>query len=169
MSGDNPNRCTATSKVHGGQCKRLANRGSNVCRYHGGAAPQVKEAARRRLAAMVDPALGVLQLAMTRRQQIGKSKTRVPDKIALEAARDVLDRAGYQADSQVRLPEGGVRVPAIQLIFVGPGHALTGAGIKQLESGDKLPDMIMVQGSGSTNGHTNPPDPLSSKTNGKQD
>jgi hypothetical protein len=50
-------RCTARSKQTGQRCGHLAIRGGNVCRHHGGAAPQVKEAARERLRAMIYPAL----------------------------------------------------------------------------------------------------------------
>jgi hypothetical protein len=43
-------RCTAKSKTTGRQCGRPIVPGATVCRYHGGAAPQVKAAAERRLA-----------------------------------------------------------------------------------------------------------------------
>jgi hypothetical protein len=43
--------------------------GGSVCRFHGGAAPQVKAAAQARLRAMVDPALGVLEYAMKRKDK----------------------------------------------------------------------------------------------------
>lgn len=57
---------------------------------HGGAAPQVREAAIRRLAAMVDPALGVLAKSM-------KSRT---ERIRFDAARDVLDRNNLKGKEQ---------------------------------------------------------------------
>jgi len=38
-------------------CKNPAVRGTNVCMTHGAAAPQVREAARRRMAMLLDPAL----------------------------------------------------------------------------------------------------------------
>lgn len=44
-------RCTAKAKGSGNQCRRYAIAGGNVCRNHGGNAPQVKAAAERRLAA----------------------------------------------------------------------------------------------------------------------
>lgn len=44
-------RCTAKSKSTGDRCKRQAIAGGTVCRTHGGKAPQVAEAARRRLMA----------------------------------------------------------------------------------------------------------------------
>ena len=46
-----PTRCTAHSKRTGQQCKRWAIPGGTVCTMHGGAAPRVQEAARRRLLA----------------------------------------------------------------------------------------------------------------------
>jgi hypothetical protein len=42
-------RCLATSKRSGDQCRRYAIPGGTVCVMHGGAAPQVAAAARRRL------------------------------------------------------------------------------------------------------------------------
>jgi hypothetical protein len=54
-------RCTARSKQTGQRCGHYAIRGANVCRHHGGAAPQVKEAARRRLQAMIYPALAAFE------------------------------------------------------------------------------------------------------------
>jgi len=54
-----PRQCTAHSKQSGERCKRFAIPGGRVCHYHGGAIPQVKDAARARLRAMVYPALAV--------------------------------------------------------------------------------------------------------------
>lgn len=44
-------QCTATSKRSGNRCKRHTAPGATVCAMHGGSAPQVKAAARRRVAA----------------------------------------------------------------------------------------------------------------------
>jgi len=41
-------RCTAR-RQDGQPCRAMAARGANVCRVHGGSAPQVKAAAKRRL------------------------------------------------------------------------------------------------------------------------
>jgi hypothetical protein len=46
---DHPRRCVAHTH-HGTPCRRYAARGANVCRVHGGAAPQVVAKARERLA-----------------------------------------------------------------------------------------------------------------------
>lgn len=64
---------------------------------HGGAAPQVRKAARERIADMVDPALAVLRKSM-------KSKV---ERICLDAAKDVLDRAGYKATDKLVLSGSG--------------------------------------------------------------
>ena len=50
-------RCHARSKTTGQQCRQAVVPGATVCHYHGGAAPQVQEAARERLRAMIHPAL----------------------------------------------------------------------------------------------------------------
>ena len=43
-------QCRATSKRSGERCRRAAIVGGSVCKFHGGAAPQVVHAARRRVA-----------------------------------------------------------------------------------------------------------------------
>jgi hypothetical protein len=63
-----------------------------VCRFHGGAAPQVKAAAQARLRAMVDPALGVLEYAMKRKHKDLRG--------ALTAAKEVLDRAKPEGEGE---------------------------------------------------------------------
>ena len=75
---------TATSRA-GERCGRPPSPGGSVCRFHGGAAPQVKAAAAARLRAMVDPALGVLEYAIKRKDKDLRG--------ALAAAKEVLDRA----------------------------------------------------------------------------
>ncbi|MDE0830495.1 MAG: hypothetical protein OSB03_14960 [Vicinamibacterales bacterium] len=57
-------QCTATSKQAKRRCRQPAIRGGTVCRFHGGAAPQVKLAAKDRIAGLVDPALDALQRAL---------------------------------------------------------------------------------------------------------
>lgn len=59
MTEDNPmadgdpmadtDRCTATASSTGERCKQPAIDGGNVCRFHGGSAPQVEEKAAERL------------------------------------------------------------------------------------------------------------------------
>lgn len=62
---DEPRRCKAHTKR--GQCKRPPIKGGTVCHTHGGAAPQVKRAADRRIAEyvaqMVDPQRVLAEIA----------------------------------------------------------------------------------------------------------
>ena len=90
-------QCKATSRK-GRKCKQPAIDGGTVCRYHGGAAPQVRAAAQRRLATLVDPAIAVLAHLLARRRRPG-ALTR----LELDAARDVLDRNGFAAPRAHRL------------------------------------------------------------------
>jgi hypothetical protein len=52
-----PSQCVARSKSSGSRCSKTAIPGGTVCRYHGGAAPQVRAAAANRLAVARDMAL----------------------------------------------------------------------------------------------------------------
>lgn len=65
---------------------------------HGGSAPQVKQAAAVRLAALVDPAIGVVERRLKR-----------DGDDSLRAAFGVLDRTGYGATSKHEL-KGGLEV-----------------------------------------------------------
>ncbi len=92
--------CTATNR-QGNPCTQPAIKGGNVCRYHGGAAPQTLAAARLRLAALVDPAIGVLAYAIKQKSQ------NLP--AALTAAKDAMDRAGLKVSDKLEVSgaEGG--------------------------------------------------------------
>lgn len=94
--------CSAHGRS-GKPCKGQAIAGTNVCRMHGGSAPQVRRAAALRLAALVDPAIGVLAHSL-------KSKT---ERVKLDAAKDVLDRNGMKDAVKIYVSgpdEGPVRV-----------------------------------------------------------
>jgi len=58
---DDPDRCTATASSTGERCKQPAIPGSNVCRFHGGAAPQVEAKAQERLDRMADSTTADMQ------------------------------------------------------------------------------------------------------------
>lgn len=91
MSGP---RCKATSKQTGKQCGRTPIPGGTVCRYHGGAAPQVKLKALQRLEAYQDKAIDRLfELA---------EQTSFPS-TAIAAVKDVLDRTMGKAQEKVDL------------------------------------------------------------------
>lgn len=80
-------RCTATANRTGERCRAPAVRGGNVCRIHGGSAPQVRAKANERLLEMVMPSLARL------RKIILDPKTSDAD--ALKAIREVLNRTGF--------------------------------------------------------------------------
>lgn len=81
-------RCTATSTQSGERCKRAPILGGTVCATHGGSAPQVRDAAHRRLLELVDPALVRLHDLLAS----------ADERVALQAVRLVLDRAGIPTD-----------------------------------------------------------------------
>ena len=96
-------RCTAR-KRNGEPCKAMAARGANVCRVHGGSAPQVKAAAQRRLQNAADVLVErLLGFALD---------GQAPDAFALQAVRDALDRAGMNPKTGVE-----IEVKPYQAIF----------------------------------------------------
>lgn len=89
---ENRIKCRAHSKQTKNPCKFFAIPGGTVCRYHGGLAPQVQDAARRRLAIMVAPALEKLASLINSEM----------DAVALATVKDILDRNGYKAPEEIR-------------------------------------------------------------------
>ena len=87
MDESHPRRCTAMRSDKSGRCRKAAIIGGTVCASHGGAAPQVKAAARLRLQDLAEPAMAVL------RDVMADPKASHGDK--LRAAAEVLDRGGY--------------------------------------------------------------------------
>src|SRR6516164_1316619 len=95
-------------------CKRWASHGSNVCRSHGAAAPQVKTAALHRLQQALEPlAMRLLGLALD---------SGVPEHVALSAVNSAVDRAGLTVKSAVGV---GVSVKRYESI------------LSQMESGSR--------------------------------
>jgi hypothetical protein len=84
---DDSRRCSARSSQTGEQCRKASILGGTVCASHGGSAPQVREAANRRLLAAVDPAIDRLLELLDSDDE----------RVALQACRMVLDRAGIVA------------------------------------------------------------------------
>jgi len=80
-------KCSAHNRHSKLPCQNPAIRGGTVCRMHGGSAPHVKENARERLAALVDPAITRMGSLIGHKQP----------GVALMAAKDILDRTGYKA------------------------------------------------------------------------
>lgn len=90
---DNENRCVAHKK-DGSQCAKAAIRGTTVCRFHGGAAGQVKRKARERLELAAD------RMA---KELLGIATDGQSEAVKLNAIRDALDRAGLGAKTEVSL------------------------------------------------------------------
>lgn len=99
-------RCKAHRRS-GDQCLKAANNGATVCRYHGGAARQVKMAARARLENAADRMAKEL-LGMA-------TATDISDAVKLAAIKDALDRGGLKAPNEVVVSPG--QTPAYQEIF----------------------------------------------------
>jgi hypothetical protein len=78
-------KCTAHTTA-GNPCRNYAIKGGNVCKNHGGSAPQVKRKARERLLEAVDPAAAELaRIALN-----GKS-----EQVRLNAIKELFARAGF--------------------------------------------------------------------------
>jgi hypothetical protein len=82
-------QCTARSKNTGERCRRYSMLGGNVCRSHGGAAPQTRARAQQRLQQAAD----VLVQRLLHFALDGK----VADPVAMQAINSALDRAGLKA------------------------------------------------------------------------
>lgn len=80
----------------GTPCQKSPIRGGTVCRLHGGAAPQVKRAAKLRLLELVDPAIATLARIMA---------TSDNEALRLKAADSILDRGGLPKGAQVTVED----------------------------------------------------------------
>lgn len=95
-----PRKCSAKSSRTGAPCKKFAIVGGTVCDTHGGRAPQVREAARKRIESMVPDALtGIEQLAGI----MGPGSQK--DEVRLRALQDILDRAGLKGADKLEVSE----------------------------------------------------------------
>lgn len=88
-------QCKATAKRTGERCQRPAIIGARVCHVHGGRSPNVQKSARERLAELVNPALDGLRAAL----DSGDTRS------VVQAARAILDRAGYPAASRLEIEQ----------------------------------------------------------------
>lgn len=86
--------CSARTTA-GFPCKRPPIKGSNVCRAHGGAAPQVRAAAQVRILMSADAAAAKLI------EMIHSKK--VADNVKLAAVRDLLDRANLSGTQNIEV------------------------------------------------------------------
>jgi hypothetical protein len=90
-----PHRQCIAHKKTGERCKNAALEAATVCRYHGGAARHVRNAARARLANAADRmAKELLHMA---------TDDNVSDAVKLNAIRDALDRAGLKPGVEVEI------------------------------------------------------------------
>ena len=80
----------------GKPCQKSPIKGGTVCRLHGGAAPQVKRAAKLRLLELVDPAIATLARIMA---------TSENEALRLKAADSILDRGGLPKGAQVTVED----------------------------------------------------------------
>lgn len=120
MSGamDPARRCTAKAKSTGERCKRRPIIGGTVCKVHGGGAPQVKAAARARLAGAVDPAISVLIQMVTSEVEVVFDDEGRPHEVGprhadrIRASEAILDRAGYPKRTEVDLTDSRERIVA---------------------------------------------------------
>jgi len=94
--GPNGQRLCHAKNSAGEPCKGLAMQGQNVCRVHGGAAPQNKDKARLRLFDLVDPSLTRLARLIA---------TTNDEQVLLKAVNSVLDRTGYQRGYQITIED----------------------------------------------------------------
>jgi hypothetical protein len=122
---DHPRCCTA-HKTNGDPCQRYATRGSNVCRLHGGAAPQTVAKARERLALAAD------RMA---RELLGIAEGAESEAVKLAAVKDALDRAGLSAKTAV---EVDVSVKPYEEVFNDIAH-ITRAQHQALMAGQPPP------------------------------
>jgi len=88
-------QCSARKTHTHEPCQAYAIKGGEVCVYHGGSAPQVREAANRRLRLLADDALEVLRRIVTDND--------LDPRVKLQAAKDILDRLGIAEPTQVEV------------------------------------------------------------------
>lgn len=101
-------QCMATAKHTGKRCTSSPIIGGFVCKMHGGNSPQVKDAARARLRALVDPAIDALTRAITFAYSdpcptCGGPQDAKMMAVVVKASQLVLDRAGYAPKHQVEV------------------------------------------------------------------
>lgn len=90
-------RVVCGKKTRSGKpCQKPPIKGGTVCRLHGGAAPQVKRAAKLRLLELVDPAIATVARIMA---------TSDKEELRLKAAESILDRGGLPKGAQVTVDD----------------------------------------------------------------
>lgn len=97
---ENPDQCTATASSTGERCKQPAIPGGNVCRFHGGSAPQVQEKAHERLERMARELLAEFEPRIDDLLDEYDTAETADEKVKIhrelrQAVTDVLDRADH--------------------------------------------------------------------------
>lgn len=90
-------RCVG-HKRDGERCKNASIKGGTVCRYHGGAAPQVQRSARERFNDLIDP---MINIARDIAKEAAEGKLSASDRIAF--MKFVADRTGFVPGKQVNV------------------------------------------------------------------
>lgn len=93
----NPDQCTATASSTGERCQQPAIDGGNVCRFHGGSAPQVEEKAEQRLARLADETLEKFEPRLNDLFEQYDDATTASERVKIhreirQAVTDILDR-----------------------------------------------------------------------------
>jgi hypothetical protein len=152
---DNPRCCTAR-RSDGEPCRRYAARGGNVCRVHGGAAPQVLAKARERISLAAD------RMA---RELLGIATGAESEAVKLAAVKDALDRAGLSAKTAV---EVDVSVKPYEEVFAGVA-AITKAQHDALMAGKSLPPQAELPQRQPDPYYDTPPPPPEAQARNKSD
>jgi hypothetical protein len=93
-------QCIATNRL-GNRCKRAPLLGAFVCNLHGGNAPVTKEAARKRLLELVDPAINGLLRVLNAPSACAACGRSDDLGTMVAAAKVVLDRTGHGPHSSL--------------------------------------------------------------------
>lgn len=121
-------RCQAHSSRTGEPCKNMALLGATTCRFHGGAAPHVKRAARARIENAAE---------LMAKQLLGIALTADSESVKLAAIRDALDRAGLKPPAEVVLSQGESK-PVFETVFDSIGGDPQAAGFGSAANGDDM-------------------------------
>ena len=99
---ETPDQCTATARSTGERCQNPPIKGSNVCRMHGGQAPQVQKKAQERLDEMADSTTAEMQAII---DDLVDLYEQAPPEDKVDIAREIrqnwvkiLDRTGHGSE-----------------------------------------------------------------------
>ena len=137
------NRCTAHKSSTGERCKNAAIRGGTVCRFHGGAAKNVKKKARERFNDLIDPMINIAERMV---QEALDGQLSAPDRLGL--MKFIADRTGFVPGKniEVEMPKWeGVMTHIIRSAPLDdPDLALT-AFPERAEDSDLIVDAELVE------------------------